>query len=64
MCTPTRGALLTGVDCLRNGAMATSLGRNLPRAELPEGTHQLHGWFIDEAGEPVCGVFYAYLSPS
>jgi len=34
------------------------------RVELPEGTHQLHGWFIDEAGEPVCGVFYAYLSPS
>jgi len=35
MCTPTRGSLLTGIDCLRNGAMATSLGRNLPRAELP-----------------------------
>lgn len=33
MCTPTRGQLMTGVDCLRNGAMATSLGRHLPRRD-------------------------------
>jgi arylsulfatase len=26
---------MTGVDCLRNGAMATSLGRHLPRLDLP-----------------------------
>lgn len=35
MCTPTRGALLTGQHCLRNGAMATSLGRHLLRREFP-----------------------------
>jgi arylsulfatase A-like enzyme len=35
MCTPTRSQLMTGVDCLRNGAMATSLGRHLPRLDLP-----------------------------
>src|SRR5579885_2341362 len=31
MCTPTRGQLLTGVDCLRNGAMNVSSGRTLLR---------------------------------
>lgn len=35
MCTPTRSQLMTGVDCLRNGSMATSLGRHLPRLEFP-----------------------------
>src|SRR5262249_24836404 len=29
MCTPTRAKLLTGVDCLRNGAMNVSSGRTL-----------------------------------
>ncbi len=35
MCTPTRAQLMTGVDCLRNGAMATCLGRSTVREELP-----------------------------
>lgn len=35
MCTPTRGQLLTGVDCLRNGAMNVSSGRTLLRRGLP-----------------------------
>jgi arylsulfatase A-like enzyme len=35
MCTPTRGQQLTGVDCLRNGAMNVSSGRTLLRREYP-----------------------------
>jgi arylsulfatase A-like enzyme len=35
MCTPTRGQLLTGLDCLRNGAMNVSSGRTLLRREAP-----------------------------
>ena len=35
MCAPTRGCLMSGVHCLRNGAMATSLGRHLLKPELP-----------------------------
>jgi len=35
MCTPTRGQLMTGVDCLRNGAMNVSSGRTLLRRGLP-----------------------------
>ena len=35
MCTPTRGQLLTGRDCLRNGAMNVSSGRTLLRRGLP-----------------------------
>lgn len=35
MCTPTRGQLMTGVDCLRNGAMNVSSGRTLLRREFP-----------------------------
>jgi len=35
MCTPTRGQLLTGVDCLRNGAMNVSSGRTLLRRGIP-----------------------------
>lgn len=35
MCTPTRGQLLTGRDCLANGAMNVSSGRTLLRDELP-----------------------------
>ncbi|MBI3854861.1 MAG: arylsulfatase, partial [Planctomycetes bacterium] len=34
MCTPTRGQLLTGLDCLANGAMNVSSGRTLLRREL------------------------------
>lgn len=35
MCTPTRGQLMTGVDCLRNGAMNVGCGRVFMRRELP-----------------------------
>jgi arylsulfatase A-like enzyme len=35
MCTPTRGQLLTGVDCLRNGAMNVSSGRTFLRRGIP-----------------------------
>lgn len=35
MCTPTRGQLLSGQDCLRNGAMNVSSGRVFLRRELP-----------------------------
>ncbi|MBN2023907.1 MAG: arylsulfatase [Pirellulales bacterium] len=35
MCTPTRGQLLSGRDCLANGAMNVSSGRALLRRELP-----------------------------
>ena len=35
MCTPTRGQLMSGVDCLRNGAMNVSSGRTLLRRQLP-----------------------------
>jgi arylsulfatase A-like enzyme len=35
MCTPTRGQLLTGQDCLRNGAMNVSSGRTLLRRGIP-----------------------------
>src|SRR5512144_190079 len=35
MCTPTRGQLMSGLDCLRNGAMATACGRSQMREGLP-----------------------------
>ena len=35
MCTPTRGQLLSGRDCLANGAMNVSSGRTFLRPELP-----------------------------
>jgi arylsulfatase len=35
MCTPTRGQLMTGRDCLANGAMNVSSGRTFLRRELP-----------------------------
>lgn len=35
MCTPTRGQLLSGRDCLANGAMNVSSGRTFLRRELP-----------------------------
>ncbi len=35
MSSPTRGQLLTGVDCLRNGCMATSEARSTIREEYP-----------------------------
>ena len=35
MCTPTRGELMSGRDCLANGAMNVSSGRTLLRRGLP-----------------------------
>jgi arylsulfatase len=35
MCTPTRGQLLSGRDCLRNGAMNVSSGRTSLRRDSP-----------------------------
>ena len=35
MCTPTRGQLMSGQDCLRNGAMNVSSGRTMLRRGLP-----------------------------
>ena len=35
MCTPTRSQLMSGMDCLRNGAMATSCGRSQLREGIP-----------------------------
>jgi len=35
MCAPTRGQLLTGVDCVRNACMATCVGRSVVRDEYP-----------------------------
>lgn len=35
MCTPTRGQLMSGIDCLRNGAMNVSSGRTLLKRGIP-----------------------------
>ncbi len=51
MCTPTRGQLMTGVDCLRNGAMNVSSGRAFLRREFPT-MADLFG-----AGGYRCGIF-------
>jgi len=51
MCTPTRGQLMTGLDCLRNGAMNVSSGRTLLRRGIPTMAN-----FFAEAGYQ-CGQF-------
>jgi arylsulfatase len=51
MCTPTRGQLMSGVDCLRNGAINVSSGRTMLRRELPT----MAGLFA--AGGYRCGQF-------
>jgi arylsulfatase len=35
MCTPTRSQIMTGIDCLRNGAMNVSSGRTPLRRDVP-----------------------------
>ncbi|HEY1381743.1 MAG TPA: arylsulfatase, partial [Gemmataceae bacterium] len=35
MCTPTRGQLMTGMDCLHNGASSVSAGRSMIRRGIP-----------------------------
>jgi arylsulfatase A-like enzyme len=51
MCTPSRGQLLTGQDCLRNGAMNVSSGRTLLRRGIPTMADAL------AAGGYRCGQF-------
>ena len=35
MCSPTRGQLMTGMDCLHNGASSVSAGRSMIRRGIP-----------------------------
>ena len=35
MCSPTRGQLMSGMDCLRNGAASVSAGRSMLRPGIP-----------------------------
>src|SRR6476646_3377435 len=35
MCTPTRSQLMTGMDCLHNGASSVSAGRSMIRRGIP-----------------------------
>jgi arylsulfatase len=51
MCTPTRGQLMSGIDCLRNGAMNVSSGRVFLRRELPTMADAF------AAGGYRCGIF-------
>ncbi|MCX7825240.1 MAG: sulfatase-like hydrolase/transferase [Verrucomicrobiae bacterium] len=51
MCTPTRGQLMSGVDCLRNSAMNVSSGRAMLRRELPTMAN------VFAAGGYRCGLF-------
>ena len=63
MCAPTRGSLMTGQDCIRNGAMATSLGRHLPDPELtmmPE-LFRRSGYRTGIFGKWHLGSSYPYL---
>lgn len=63
MCAPTRAALMTGQDCIRNGSMATSLGRHLPDPELtmmPE-LFRRSGYRTGIFGKWHLGSSYPYL---
>ncbi|MBM4001517.1 MAG: arylsulfatase [Planctomycetes bacterium] len=62
MCTPTRGQLLTGVDCLRNGAMNVSSGRTLLRREFPTIADMLRsaGYATAQFGKWHLGDNYPY----
>jgi arylsulfatase A-like enzyme len=35
VCTPTRGQLMTGMDCLHNLACSVTAGRTIPRRDIP-----------------------------
>ncbi|MFO7957839.1 MAG: arylsulfatase [Candidatus Brocadiia bacterium] len=62
MCAPTRGELMSGVHCLRNGAMATSLGRHLLKPELPTIADMFHadGYATGIFGKWHLGDSYPY----
>lgn len=62
MCAPTRGQLMTGVDCVRNAAMATCLGRSVPREELPflAEAFQASGWQTGIFGKWHLGYSYPF----
>ena len=62
MCTPTRGQLMTGVDCLRNGAMNVSSGRTLLRRPFPTlgDIFSASGWRTGLFGKWHLGDTYPY----
>ena len=62
MCTPTRGQLLTGVDCLRNGAMNVSSGRTMLRTGFPTLANLLRsaGYRTGQFGKWHLGDNYPY----
>lgn len=62
MCTPSRSALMSGVDPLKNGAMATSLGRNLLKPELATVADHFHngGYRTGIFGKWHLGSTYPY----
>lgn len=62
MCSPSRGQLLSGVDCVRNGAMATACGRSQLRRELPTlaDAFSAHGYQTGIFGKWHLGYCYPY----
>jgi arylsulfatase A-like enzyme len=42
VCTPTRGQLMTGLDCLHNLACSVTAGRTVPRRDVPTMAELLH----------------------
>ncbi len=62
MCTPTRSQLMSGVDCLRNGAMATACGRSQLRSELPAlaDAFSAHGYQTGIFGKWHLGYSYPF----
>jgi arylsulfatase len=62
MCTPTRGQLLSGRDCLANGAMNVSSGRTMLRRELPTlaGAFAAAGYRCGQFGKWHLGDNYPY----
>lgn len=65
MCTPTRGQLMTGIDCLRNGAMNVSSGRTLLRRGVPTmaDVFAANGYQAGQFGKWHLGDNYPYRPP-